>query len=183
MPEDEIAEMFELVIEYQQAQEDAIEDAVNSSQELLEQNIADQVVIMTMNSRPGTLIRRLELDNKYVLPSIWSAIEVVKRLGPHLCQKISLRGFTCSDSIDVKIARGCKECELILMPLLLKFDKVTPNEWYNLIETANKINCRCKQKWKKSISKKRQTSLKKRVAMELNELIKKYLNKELDDLL
>jgi len=131
-------------------EKEAIEDTLNSVKELLDNNLVDHVNVMTMSSKPLTIVRKLEEMGLYKLPSIWSTIEVIKLLGPNYGDRLSFRGLIMGDTLDdTRSAHGCNECSNKIMPQLLKISKYTPKKWKEFIRLANSIDCKCKKEWKK----------------------------------
>ena len=160
-------------------EKEAIEDTLNSVKELLDNNLVDHVNVMTMSSKPLTIVRKLEEMGLYKLPSIWSTIEVIKLLGPNYGDRLSFRGLIMGDTLDdTRSAHGCNECSNKIMPQLLKISKYTPKKWKEFIRLANSIDCKCKKEWKKEINLKPKLNLQERIVHGIGTLVNEYrLNK------
>ena len=159
-------------------EKEAIGDVVNSVKELFRDNLSDFVVIMTMNLKPMTFLKKLEKEGLYKLPSIWSVIEIIKRLGPDACQHIFFNGFITDRGSSVKIVKGCDYCSPLLMPKILNFNRPNKKQWRELIKFSKSISCPCKIDWKKEMNRQNKTSIESRIISRLNLLSLKYLNKK-----
>lgn len=164
---------------------EAIEDAVKSVQDIFKRGWGEKVILMTMNSRPHTLIGELESKGRYRLPSIWTTIEIIKRLGPEICKNMMFHGFLVSRYADnndpIKNVIGCRQCNSVIMPKLLRFKKPTYAMWRDLIATGESINCLCKADWLQRIQKRPQSSLEKRILHHFDILSREYFGKSLID--
>lgn len=159
-------------------EKESIEDAVKSIKEMFKNGLSDRVILMTMNLRPGTVINELANIDKYRLPYIWSVIDVIKKLGPDICQNMMFHGFVVNaDGKNIKTVKGCQGCNHLIIPKILKFNKPKKNNWRKLIDLADSIDCQCKKEWREEIKKKGRKNLKERI-LEGIFLIKRHLDKE-----
>lgn len=156
---------------------EAIEDAVNGIREMFSNNLADIGIIMTMNKKPATLIGKLIEEGKYKLPSIWTTVEIMKRIGPELALKCGFFGFSVADEKNVEITNGCNQCRDEIFERLINY---SPNNdaYNNLMQAADKMDCPCKRNWQKEVVAKPKSTLVQRIAGELDLLIKEYLGRD-----
>lgn len=157
---------------------ESVEDVVKSVNDLFRDYLASSVVVMTMHSRPNTAVRFLEDKGMYSLPSIWTTVEIVRRLGPELCKKIRFNGFKFSSrtkySNKINSVKGCKDCHHKIRPKIEALKNKTEEDWYLLIKEADFINCKCKLDWQKKMLEEPDQNLEDRIRNNLN-----YLKKEL----
>lgn len=166
------------------SEKEAINDAVKSVKDILKAGTADYANVMTMNSRPGTLVRLLEEEGRYQLPKIWSTIEVIKLLGFNIVKKMSFPGFSVgAGKKQIRTVKGCKECNKVIMPIILQFNKPTKDRWNYLLKASRNINCSCEKEWIKLINKKEKYNLRKRIFLELDYISTKFLGIRANDVL
>jgi hypothetical protein len=166
-------------------EKEAIEDIIFSIKKIFLDRLGDEIVVMIMNLRPYTLTWEMNKIGYYELPSIWSVIEIIKKIGPDLCKKIHFNGIVVSNNNynNIKIVRHCKDCGGILLPKLIKFKRPNSDMWKDLIDTADRINCKCKKEWRSSINQKEQLPLEHRIVYFLEKMTKKYLNSSIKNLI
>ncbi len=157
-------------------EKEAIEDAIKSINETLDKDWAEQVVLMSMNIKSSSLVGLLEEEGRYKLPSIWSVVEVLKRLGPEKCFKLLVHGFVTATG-EEKIVEGCEICDKPIRGRLLKKWEKFKEEYEDLIRVANSIECPCKKDWQEEISKVPEYDLRTRTAIEIDRLSRRYLGR------
>lgn len=168
-------------------EDEAVEDVLESVKTILELRLAHGISMMTMSVRKHTLVSYLHEQNRYKLPSIWSTIRIIDELGPDICEKIVFNGFVWTEdhkkilseggkTDDYIVVSGCRECNHILMPLIINLSfPYTKDKWKNIINTSKKINCQCKKDYlSRSACKSRREDLNKRLLDELNLLSKEF---------
>jgi len=158
---------------------EAIDDTVKSTRYIFDNDLADLAIVMAMNEKPLTLVGKLISKGKYELPSIWSVVEIIKRLGPDICSETRFFGFITNNA-EVKTVKGCNECSDKIMPTILNFTGDV-KEFHDIIKTADSIDCKCKREWKQKIKFKPKSTLAERIATGIDELAKEYLNKSFKD--
>ena len=160
-------------------EKEAIDDAVESTRYIFDNDLADLAIVMAMNEKPSTLVGKLISEDKYELPDIWSVIEIMRQLGPEICSETRFFGLVANNT-EVKTVKGCDECSGRIMPKVLNFTG-NVNEFHDIIKTADSIDCRCKREWKQKIKFKPRSTLAERVAAGIDELAKEYLDKSFKD--
>ena len=156
-------------------EEEAINDAVETIKFLDEENLADMVIAMTMNRRPATVVGKLEEEGKYELPSIWTVLEIMRRLGPELSNKTRFLGFNLSEAEvdEVKVVKGCEGCEEEVVERLLPFTGAE-GEYDDIMKAAEATHCQCRSKWQERLKKKPDSTMAERIAAGIDFLRKEY---------
>ena len=155
-------------------EKESIDDAEKSIKDLLDNDMAEHVILMSMNIRKASLVGRLGEEGKYELPSVWSTIEVMRRLGPERCSKLSVFGFTTGSGKE-KTVGGCDECDKEIKARLMKW-RGGEKEWHDLMEAADLMDCPCKKTWQQKVKEEPKYDLKTRAAIEIDGLSQEYLN-------
>ncbi|MCX6779168.1 MAG: hypothetical protein NTU97_02975, partial [Candidatus Magasanikbacteria bacterium] len=161
---------------------ETVEDVIASARELYGKGLVDRIIIMTMNSRPSTLVGKLEQEGKYELPSHWSVVEIMRQLGKGLCHETRFYGFVVMDP-KIKVVKGCEECDDVIMPLILDFSG-SGDEYDRIMAAADSLNCPCKREWQQKMDPANQpsTTLPERIAKGLDDLGREYLGKSFQEM-
>ena len=133
-------------------EEEAVFDAVKSVKEVFARKLSYHVVLMVMRLMPHTAVAELNKRGRYDLPSIWSVIEIVKKLGPDICRNITLNGLIWTENERETDAlpgavRGCRVCTPALLPRLIEFKSPNAKQWSDMMKTAESIHCDCKKEY------------------------------------
>jgi radical SAM enzyme (TIGR01210 family) len=128
---------------------EAVEDAVRTARWALERG-ADRIVLFPLHAKPFTLLGELYLKGRYLPPSLWSLVEVLRRLGPNLTAACEIawyrnyyaRGYTAGSPTT------CPECREKVLALL---DQYRANQSYEVVAALGRLDCACKDVWREEL--------------------------------
>lgn len=129
---------------------ESINDTVKSVRWALE-NGADLALVFPMHVKGNTLLEWMYINNLYTPPSLWSLIEVFKRLDESSLPKISTSWYRSdygADSGVIASPSTCDKCHETVLGALDEF-RASPSA-----DTVNKlcgIECTCKDVWRESL--------------------------------
>lgn len=130
---------------------EAIEDAEASVRWALAHG-ADLAVLFPVHVRPHTLLAELASLNLYEPPSLWSLIEVLKRLGPELCRRVQISWYRSYYDVEGKILAlptTCDRCRDLVLTLLDRYRDVCS---YDTVTQLDEMSCNCKLTWRAAVS-------------------------------
>lgn len=173
---------------------EAIDDVVRSVNEVFNKQYSQSVIVMVMAVKKNSAIEILANSGEYTLPSIWSIIEIIKRLGPQTCRRVTINGLAwTSEQEKVLIqkrnketfVRGCKKCSKVLMPHLLSLKEPNSLEQLNtVIELAERMDCECKANYyQERNNESLYKNLNQRIIKGLDSLSRKTTNQSLEKLI
>jgi len=151
---------------------ETLEDVYRSAVELQDSGLADCIIIMSMNLKKGTLCGQLFEEGLYQLPSPWSVVELMRRLGAERCRKIHFFGFITADP-TTQVASFCPDCATTLKRQILRFS-CAPSEHAAILGLADSLDCDCKREWGRRMDKKPGQSLEVRIARTIERLALEY---------
>ena len=160
-------------------EQEAIDDAVFTVKTAFEKNLADLMLVMTMNKRDATLVGELAERGQYELPKIWSTVAIMRALGPELCKKTKFLGFSIAPEAiekDAETVNGCDGCRESIVKKITEFAS-TPEQWQEIMDAADATDCDCKTEWNRRINEKPALSLPERVAHQLDPIARTYTKK------
>jgi hypothetical protein len=138
----------------------SIDDAVSSIKWLLNNGIGE-CVLFPVHVKRGTVVEALWKYNLYQPPSIWSLIEVMKILGEKVSSKITIswykpyerirKGMTTNTNQDLNCLRSPTTCPKCYNQVIGLLDEYRKNGDYDIIDKLSRLECECKNQWKKSI--------------------------------
>lgn len=140
-----------------------IDDALYSVSWALSNGV-NECNLFPVHVKDWTALLWLFKQDLYHPPSLWTYIEVIRRLGPEIaCQKLELSWYKTYGSINVhKQPSTCSLCENIVIEYLDRFDETNDYEW---IQKLVDYKCICKDDWWIDLDKKPEIpSLAERVA-------------------
>ena len=151
---------------------ETLEDVYQSAVELEDSGLVDALIVMSMNLKKGTFVGQLYEEGNYHLPSPWSVVELMRRLGAERCRKIHFFGFVTADP-DIMVAQFCSGCEATLRRKILRFS-CAPSEHAEILALADSLNCDCKAEWQRRIGFKPEQSLEVRIVETIERLAVQY---------
>lgn len=149
----------------------AVEDAVEATEWALEVG-ADRVILMAGSIKERTLWGWLfQEGHEHGLPvcgppSLWSVVEVIKRVSPAKRPRLRVYGFT-SNIPAAYCATSCPECSSILLQALMNFNFTGSSD---AIAALDVIKCTCKTEWLRRMDLAGGGSLKSRLATYVSRL-------------
>ena len=117
-----------------------------------------RVFLMLCNIQPSTLTYFLWKRNKFKLPMLWSAVEVLKRLPEKYRKNVSVRQFSRAVPTPLIYPSNCNKCTASVADRLMQWNMT--GDFKHIEEMPN---CECLQEFKKRLKKKRKISLRKYV--------------------
>jgi radical SAM enzyme (TIGR01210 family) len=147
---------------------EAIDDAVASIAWALDQG-TDRCVLFPTHVKPWTLIQWLWENGMYEPPSLWSLVEVLRRLDPEQAKNVFISWYRPQyDEEHIRHGKRssrfpttCPDCRDSVLDLL---DEYRRSRDYVVIENLISQNCSCKTEWQALIGSKPDGSLTERVA-------------------
>ncbi|MCK5690333.1 hypothetical protein KAI87_13735, partial [Myxococcota bacterium] len=135
---------------------EAIEDTTRSVEWSLNMG-ADMAVIFPLIVKPHTLLHILQKDGRYHSPSLWSLVEVLRRLGPKTLlpaesdklPRVGMAWYRNYFSTPaVELADTCEKCYPDVIKLLDEYYK-----WqsYDIIEELDAYSCECHDSWREGL--------------------------------
>lgn len=151
---------------------DAINDTVNTVKWAFEQG-TERACIFPSHVKRWTLLEWLWKKGLYTPPSLWSLVEVLKRLGPELSSKVYIAWYKVydeeSDGIlldhekDLEYLSSPTTCEKCISNVIELFDEYRDQHSYSTIEKLSSLTCECKTSWEKVLREPEQDAFKDRV--------------------
>ncbi|KKR06674.1 MAG: hypothetical protein UT32_C0017G0017 [Parcubacteria group bacterium GW2011_GWC2_39_14] len=151
---------------------ETLEDVYQSAVELQDSGLADALIVMSMNLKKGTLVGQLYEEGLYQLPSPWSVVALMRRLGAERCRDIHFFGFVTDDP-TIKVSQFCSGCEATLRRKILRFS-CAPSEHAEILALADSLNCECKFDWVQRMTQKHPKSLEVRIVETIERLATQY---------
>jgi radical SAM enzyme (TIGR01210 family) len=87
----------------------------------------------------------------YSSPSLWSFIEVLKILGPDICQNIELSWYSSQKYQDPNLVLSPTTCERCYKTVIGYLDEFDETANFQAIEKLIDLQCSCKDEWKKQL--------------------------------
>jgi len=138
------------------SEKENIEMALKSIYKLFDTGI-DYVVLFPINIKPFTTIHWLNKNGLYEPISLWSYIEVLKRIDKKYLSKIELSWYrdTSKSPIykdGVKAPTTCPKCQDKVLLLLDKFTQTSESR-VKILDELDQIQCDCKIKYQEKLLK------------------------------
>ncbi|WP_165913530.1 radical SAM protein [Marichromatium gracile] len=130
---------------------EAIDDAVATVRWALD-NGADRTVVFPVHIKSYTLLEVLSRDGSYAAPSLWSLVEVLRRLGPTLAGRVEIAWYRSYYDREGKITRSpdtCPHCRAAVIGLL---DDYRASQNHGTVEMLSAYPCSCRDAWAKSLA-------------------------------
>ncbi len=130
---------------------EAIDDAVATVRWALD-NGADRAVVFPLHIKPYTLLDVLSRDGGYAAPSLWSLVEVLRRLGPTLAGRVEIAWYRSYYDREGKITRSpdtCPHCRDAVVGLL---DDYRARQDHGTVDTLSAYPCTCRDAWAASLA-------------------------------
>ncbi|MCA9731945.1 MAG: hypothetical protein H6696_05445 [Deferribacteres bacterium] len=150
-----------------------IQNVVQSLQWALEQG-ADECYLFPTHVKEATLLFYLYQKGFYSPPSLWSLVEVLKRIGSQIAQDHTrLSWYTSYGAFNVVASpTTCKNCHEKIISLLDRFAKYGE---FDAVQELIGIECKCKDVWRNQIIQTPSSSLADRVINGYDFLAKELL--------
>lgn len=129
-----------------------IEDTINTVKWAQEVGV-DTAVVFPIHAKPGTLVGYLYENNMYECVSLWSLVEVLKKMEEQSKQKVEISWYKSYYDDPKKIIESpntCHDCREDIIKLLDEYKNSCSSE---VIKQLYEYDCHCKDEWKKKISK------------------------------
>jgi radical SAM enzyme (TIGR01210 family) len=130
---------------------EAIEDAVVTVIWALK-NGADHAVVFPLHVKPYTLLDTLYQRDAYAPPSLWSLVEVLRRIEPELHSKVEIAWYRSYYDTDTKIHRSPDTCPVCREDVLSQLDQFRANQSTQTITTLSDYACVCHGRWSDSLA-------------------------------
>jgi archaeosine synthase beta-subunit len=160
---------------------ETVDEVTNTIKYLIEQKLADNIIVMSMNIRQATLVGKMYEAGEYELPGYWTVVEIMRRLTSEECRQVHFFGFI-TPRPEVVVGGGCDECTDQIKWKILRFSG-QPAEREEILRIADGINCDCKREWQIRYERKATNSLEQRLVEALDSLGQEYLGKSFKDML
>jgi len=151
---------------------ETIDDAVKTVQWALSHG-TDKCTIFPVHVKRWTLVEWLWKNEQYKPVSLWSLIEVLRRLGPSLAQRVTISWYRLyiekmekgrlDSSTDLDYLSSPTTCPLCQSRVISLLDTYRDNNEFSVIEELSNIECECKDTWHSTIEASEPLSLPKRV--------------------
>ena len=132
--------------------EEIIEDAIKSINFAFE-NGCSKVVLFPIHIKPNTFINWLYQNNFYKPISLWLLVDILSLVDKSLLKNIEIawyKSYYEDDSKMVYSPTTCPKCRNKVIKLL---DEYRATCEYSVIDKLNKIECECKNEYKKYLNK------------------------------
>ncbi len=132
--------------------EEIIEDAIKSINFAFE-NGSSKVVLFPIHIKPNTFINWLYQNNFYKPISLWLLVDILSLVDKSLLKNIEIawyKSYYEDDSKMVYSPTTCPKCRNKVIKLL---DEYRATCEYSVIDKLNKIECECKNEYKKYLNK------------------------------
>lgn len=159
---------------------EAIEDAVATTRWGLTAGASD-VVVFPLLVRRWTVLAHLHLHGRHHPPSLWSLVEVLRRLGPDLVQRVSIAWYRDYAELDGGAAASmavlarpttCPVCE---NHVLSRLDEYRASQSFEVIEDLVQFRCACREIWSAELAAAETRPLTERVPAEYEDLGREVL--------
>lgn len=137
-----------------------IDDALNAIKFAV--NNEGVVILFLVNRQPFTLTNWLLERNKYELPSLWSAVQVLEMLEPEEREKVWVKGLDKAVPMPSEFPSTCPRCTPFLHNALVGWNYTRD---FRLIEQITDC-CGCKDTWSSKLEPSHDLRLKERVEKE-----------------
>lgn len=137
---------------------EAIKDSIKTARYVFKlaqkYNIPIKVDLEPVHIKPATIVNDLYEKNEYSSPWLWSVIEVLKKISKHKYSQIllSTEGYEMYQK-----PKNCPACQDKVVEAINKYNIK------NDLSVFDGLDCKCKNKWKKEITKLPKCNLRKRV--------------------
>jgi radical SAM enzyme (TIGR01210 family) len=125
---------------------EAINDTVETVRWALD-NGATRAVVFPLHVKPHTLLDVLRRHGNYTPPSLWSLVEVLRRLGQSQMPRIEIAWYRSYYNYDAKINQSpdsCPRCREVVLTLLDDYRATQTPDPINALLTCS---CSCQAMW------------------------------------
>lgn len=137
--------------------EEAIRDAVATVHWAFRQGV-NECVLFPVHVKQGTLVDWLWRRGMYSPPSLWSLVEVLRRLGKDLASRVTISWYkayqpeTSAMSAAPAASYGCVRspttCEACIPEVMGLLDAYRSTGDFDLIRRLDVFSCECKNPWR-----------------------------------
>lgn len=125
---------------------EAVEDTVATIRWALS-NGATHAVVFPVHVKPYTLLDVLSQRNGYSPPSLWSLVEVLRRLGPDLLPRVEIAWYRSYYDTDAKIRRSPDTCPHCRDTVLHQLDRYRAHQSAEVVTALSTYQCACHDFW------------------------------------
>jgi len=153
---------------------EAVEDTVETVKWALNQG-SERCCVFPAHIKKWTLLEWLWNRNLYSPPSLWSLVEVLRRLGPDLSPRVYIAwykvydeqsdGVTLDHEKDLEYLCSPTTCKNCLSRVIAMLDLYRDHHSFATIEELSSLECECKKSWRNKLQTPEVKSLQERVAM------------------
>ena len=151
---------------------EAIEDTVETVRWAFRQG-TERACIFPAHVKRWTLLEWLWQRNLYDPPSLWSLVEVLFQLGPELSPRVYTAWYKVYDQesggkqldplVDMDYLRSPSTCEKCQPSVIHLLDEYRDSHSFKTIEELSRLDCCCKQEWKRALDSPSSLSLYDRI--------------------
>jgi len=128
---------------------EAIEDALRSTAWAFAKGV-DECNLFPTHVKEWTVLHWLSQRNLYSPPSLWSLVEVLRRVGPEIaCSKIKFSWYKTYGSTNV--VHPPITCSACLSDVIYYLDQFYETNNYAWVERLVSFDCRCKDAWRSQL--------------------------------
>lgn len=132
---------------------EAIADAVNTTRWAFAQG-ATEVVVFPLSVRGWTVLHHMYERGRYRPVSLWSLVEVLRRLGQAAAARVSIswyRDYNAADddysSSPLRVLAAPTTCERCVSDVLERLDGYRDSQDFTIITDLSHHTCSCRQEW------------------------------------
>lgn len=135
----------------------AVEDAVSTIEWALASG-STSVALFPLHVRGWTVLERLWRHERYAPPSLWSLVEVLRRLGPETVDRVTISWHRDYDADlapeaddPTRVLASPTTCELCAPAVLDVLDAFRAGAGWPAVEALDAVRCRCHDEWRRSL--------------------------------
>lgn len=136
---------------------EAIDDAERTVRWALDVG-TDRCVLFPVHVKPWTIVHRVWERALYSPPSLWSLVEVLRRLGPGLARRVNVSWYRPQSGSGLGSVGGrvgwspttCPRCEPEVLRLL---DRYRRSRRFVFVEAIARLDCSCRVEWRKRLER------------------------------
>lgn len=130
---------------------EAIDDAVSTVRWALD-NGANRAVVFPVHIKPYTLLDVLCARGDYTAPSLWSLVEVLRRLGNEFLPCVEIAWHRSYYDRDDKIRRSPDSCPHCRDTVLRHLDQYRATQAAEVIAALSTFPCACRTHWAEELA-------------------------------
>jgi len=129
---------------------EAIEDTVKSVEWALGHG-ANLALVFPMHVKGYTLLDWLYQRGLYAPPSLWSLVEVLRRLDPSLITRVTISWYRSDYGADPGVIASPTTCPGCRNKVLTTLDEFRAESTSEAMEKLQRLECECKRAWEKEL--------------------------------